>query len=58
VGGPYLPFVLPVDTAVNELSERVDKNKPGLKTYLSLEKMMTFGEINAELCEAYPELNT
>jgi len=40
-----------VDTAVNQLSEKLDKNKPGLKTYLSLEKMLASGEIDAELCE-------
>jgi len=51
-------FFACVDTAVSQLSERLDKNKPGLKTYLSLEKMLTTGEINVELCEAYLELNT
>jgi len=50
-------FFACVDTAVNQLSDRLDRNKPGLKTYLSLEKMLTSGEIDAELCEAYPELN-
>jgi len=50
-------FFACVDTAVNQLSERLDKTKPGPKTYLFPEKMVTSGEIDAELCEAYPELN-
>jgi len=51
-------FFACIDTAVNQLSERLDKNSPGLKSYLSLERMLTTGEVNSELCEAYDELNT
>jgi hypothetical protein len=50
-------FFACIDMAVYQLSERLDKNKPGFKSYLLLERMLTTGEVNAELCQAHPELN-
>ena len=45
-----------IDSAVTQLCDRFDKEKPGLKTYLSLENMLLTGTIDEQLCSIYPEL--
>jgi len=44
-------FFACIDMAVNQQCERLDKNKPGLKTHLLLEQLLTTGELNGELCD-------
>ena len=50
-------FYSVIDTALNELAERFDVNKGGLKTYTRLENMFFGGEIESEIVTRYPELN-
>lgn len=49
-------FFAVIDSAVTQLCDRFDKEKPGLKTYLSLENMLLTGTIDEQLCSTYPEL--
>ena len=49
-------FFMAIDTAVRQLSDRFDHSKPALQTYLALEKMLMSGNVDAKLCQQYPEL--
>lgn len=46
-----------LDTAYQQLRQRLNKNTPGMETYLALEKMLLFGELDVTLCSTYPELD-
>jgi hypothetical protein len=45
-----------IDSALNQLKDRFNMDSPGLKTYLQLESILLFGDINDVLCQQYPEL--
>jgi len=49
-------FFAVIDSAVTQLCDRFDKEKPRVETYLSLENMLLTGAIDEQLCITYPEL--
>jgi hypothetical protein len=53
-------FYQAVDTALNQLNIRLDKKAPGLKMYLSMEKILISGEfpIDSDVCWQHDELST
>ena len=50
-------FFSALDTAYAQLVERLDKNSPGLNTYITLEQMLQRGHVDNEVCQKYQELN-
>jgi hypothetical protein len=50
-------FFSAVDTAVCQLTDRLDKKSPSLRTYLSMEQMLVSGQINVSVCQAYPDID-
>ena len=46
-----------IDNAISQLSERFDKESPGLCTYLQLELMLISAVVDRAVCQKYLELN-
>ena len=70
ITGPAEPFVaetaeqfyratyyVALDTAVNQLTVRLDKTSLGVHTYLLLEKALLTKHVDITVCNQYPELN-
>lgn len=46
-----------IDSAISQLSDRFDKESPGLSAYLQLELMLISAVVDRTVCQKYPELN-
>jgi hypothetical protein len=45
-----------IDTAHNQLHQRLDRSTPGIETYLALERMLLASAVDINVCSKYPEL--